>query len=329
MTEDPFYTTPSRIAAALSCPLRYRRQYIEKIPAADIPTVHRFCGDLQHQALETWGQDPASVDPVRAYQDLWVDSTGAPLSGWLRDWFALVADAVRVDAELEVLAAKIAADRPDTKRPKATKEYRDAAEAANGGVGLRLARLNGTIDAWARGEDSPWRFGGYGLVHYIKEDTVALAHFAAWYDGLDDPPDIVVVESKATLEMGPRTMTGVIDAIYIWPDGTTDVVDYKRSPGGEDPISHFAAAATYALTAQQIMDVRPDRVVFHLLSTGRRLLYPVADDWTERLMGLVDRVKDMHDRDDFRPSFRTCAWCDYVSMCREDYGFNPGIEETR
>lgn len=326
---DLFYTTPSRLGTALSCPLRYHRQYVQKIDGGKT-SLSMFVGKRQHEALEGWAAKGDSL--LVAFERGWETELPGELA---KLWIEAVLTKVEragVDTKLEELAAQIQVDRPEIKKPKATKEYGDAVEAAGGKtLDEKIEKLTAQARVWANSEASPWKPSKLGPIEAYDDALSALQRFGRWWDERkaagDGGPEILHTETKERLELDGRyAITGVIDAAWLWPDGSTEVVDYKKSGGKDGPLQHFCQAAVYALTCEQVFGFAPDRVVFHHLQEGERLIFDVQPGWTERLLELCDRLKAMHDGNLFNPSFRTCTWCDYEPLCKEWLHFEPHKE---
>jgi len=331
MTEEPFYVAPSRISTFLECGLKGWRRYVKKIPSADKPPLVFLAGDCQHRALEVWGRGDTELhDLVRLHREAWLTETPKALADLMTQALDLRGELAGLEVELDRIAEEIQRERPKLKDPRRTKEFREAAATAAGDRGDRLARVLGQIDAFFVSDASPWKPTGPRPMAHYEDGEDSLRRFVAWWGSLDDPPDIVHVEAKGKITFGDGAflMNGRIDAVYLWPDGSVEVVDYKRSSGREDSISLFVQAAAYALTCKTVIGLDPSRIAFHHLKEGQRLVFDVKPEWPARLEELAARVKRMHDAGDFAPSFRTCNWCDYRSLCHKQFAFDGVFEDA-
>jgi CRISPR/Cas system-associated exonuclease Cas4 (RecB family) len=325
---DAFYLTPSRITEALSCGLRYYRSYVAKLPRGK-DQLSRFCGDMQHQSLDRWGKG-AEDHLLKLWELLWLENAPDGFKPILQAYLNLHAKQLVLAQHLEGVVAEIRAARPEIKQPTATKEYKEAA-AASGGAQINEAfdRLRAKELAWYRSDDCPWEAKKMPPTVVFSEGGAALQQFLSWWDQLaaeGRQPQILHTEVKQRdilLGGGAFTLTGVIDAVYLWPDGMTEVVDYKRGRPSDGELNHFPASATYALTCEQILGFLPDRVTFHYLREGDRSSYEVRPGWSDHLLKLCERVKRMHEFEEWNPSFRTCSWCDFRKLCEDQFGFAP------
>lgn len=340
---EPFYVTPSRISRALECGLKYERQFVLKLESTTKPGVVMFSGNQQHAALEAWGSTGAEL--LEAHTAAWWENSPRVLT-WSKQgkteddhrrfsplglYLHFEQKVTGVAMAENALEAEILAERPDLKKVRASKEWKDRAPKLDPtAVRVHLDKAEAAIEKLQRADRLPWRTTGASVVDAFNADRAGLAQFLWWWENLDEAPDIVSTEAKERIELddGRFALTGVIDAVYLWPDGTIEVVDYKRSRGKEDPVAHFVQAAAYAETCRRVVGLEPDRVTFHHLNDAERLSYPVKPDWTPRLIELAERVQRMHETNEFVPSFRTCSWCDYIDMCRERFAFIPEITST-
>jgi CRISPR/Cas system-associated exonuclease Cas4 (RecB family) len=351
---EPFYVTPSRISRALECGLKYERQFVLKLPQTNKPGVVMFGGDMQHQALDLWGQHVAreqwgksGIDLLEAHRDAWWREAPEILTtskrgktdedrrrfsplGLFLHFEDKVTELSLAEATLE---AKILEERPDLKKVRASKEWKEQAPKLDpGSVRVHLDKAKAVLAKLLLDDKLPWRASGPTPADVFLADRAGLAQFVWWWENLDDKPDVVSTEAKERIELDGGTagfqLTGVIDAVYLWPDGTVEVVDYKRSRGREDAVAKFVQAAAYAETCRKVIGLEPDRVTFHHLNDAERVSFTVSPEWTPQLIQLAERVENMHETNDFPPSFRTCWFCEYVDMCRERFAFMPEITLT-
>lgn len=116
---------------------------------------------------------------------------------------------------------------------------------------------------------------------------------------------------------GGFLVRGRIDAIYVHPDGTWELVDYKTGaePDDDDEIADLQLAI-YALAARQIWGVEPTRlkVTYLYLQTGSARTIAGAD-LTLLESDLIEMFKAVENQQFGPTPSHVCHSCDFLRFC--------------
>jgi len=126
------------------------------------------------------------------------------------------------------------------------------------------------------------------------------------------------IEQPFAMSLGDGYLVrGRIDAVYVHPDGTWELVDYKtgREPDGSDATARLQLSI-YALAAQRMWNVAPEklRVTYFYLGTGNADPIEATDLETDEdaLILLFEQVQagvfDPHPGS-------LCRSCDFLRFC--------------
>ena len=150
-----------------------------------------------------------------------------------------------------------------------------------------------------------------------------------WADELPRIAEVIAVEHRFTIEVGPHELTGSIDRVSRDTDGLLEIVDYKTgaAPGGridEDNLQlatyHLAATRDPALAAHG----SPDRLRLHYLDSGSGPLphsgkdidQPITTDHVERTEARILLTAEAILDEQFEASVdASCDYCSFHRLC--------------
>ena len=150
-----------------------------------------------------------------------------------------------------------------------------------------------------------------------------------WADELPRIAEVIAVEHRFTIEVGPHELTGSIDRVSRDTDGRLEIVDYKTgaAPGGridEDNLQlatyHLAATRDPAIAAHG----SPDRLRLHYLDSGSGPLphsgkdidQPIATDHVERTEARILLTAEAILDEQFEASVdASCDYCSFHRLC--------------
>jgi RecB family exonuclease len=145
----------------------------------------------------------------------------------------------------------------------------------------------------------------------------------AWWTGEGQHGlDVVAVEHRFDVEVGPHRVTGAIDRVDRLPDGTLRVLDYKT--GKTEPTAGEVAAnvqlATYHLAARRDPDLaaagEPGRLSLLFLRTMRPYTQDIGPDHEAATEARVLEVAEHMLAEEFEPSVTaTCDHCHLQRLC--------------
>lgn len=238
---DPLVISASRVDTLARCGVSFRYKYVDKVPGARAG-VWALWGSVFHKALERWGHD-RTQSLFRLMEDAWFEVTqGTQVFAFLKEYRPLSREAIRL-----VHAIRVA--RPDIKKPKATKQWKDSA------VHEKISDLKASYDF----SDAPWVIRPRDSLTDDYEESLVIArrYQVKWETRR---PVTIATELGFDLPWRGFQLRGFIDALepLVTPAGECvglGATDYKsEQPGwdGEAPPDgkHYRQLVIYAVAVE-------------------------------------------------------------------------------
>lgn len=183
-----------------------------------------------------------------------------------------------------------------------------------------------TADEMVAGLQQKWISAGYrsaeeeAAQRAAAIDIVAAYHvaFQAKYGQLIET---VATEKTISCDMGRFSLTGRVDRIDRYPDGSLEVVDYKsgRMEISEEQVAASLPMGCYQLIMTKLYPGVPIRGTIYCLRNGLSATYALAgealDKFAEDITAIGSRILDS-DWDLVRPvPIEICAECEFLSRC--------------
>jgi hypothetical protein len=134
------------------------------------------------------------------------------------------------------------------------------------------------------------------------------------------------------LDLGEFVLTGRIDRLDEWPDGTLEIVDYKSGRGGvtREDVASDLAMACYQLLATHNYPDRPILATIHALRSGERASWSMPKDelaaFSEDIRALGIEILN-RDWEVVTPAWKElCPECDFRPLCLKYPDFREEFE---
>ena len=166
-----------------------------------------------------------------------------------------------------------------------------------------------------------WMTAGYSspeeAAEALAEGRVLLEGHIAAAAAVEDGATNLYVEKDLQLNMGEWVLSGRVDRIDEYPDGTIEIVDYK-SGSVENPVYDIAMGC-YALLARPLFPDRPIKTTLVSLSTQEKLSALRDEDELREFEADLRRLAtEILHRDyptiDPKPK-PLCKSCDFLRVC--------------
>ncbi len=340
MQDGPYFLSATKIAMALSCPLRAQRRYRLKLPERPGLPMHR--GNQLHQALEETKGRPDGL--AEATRRAWEFNAPPPWDELFKPWLALQEEMRPVVVELDALASRIQEDAKAGRRkggaqaPRMTSDYKRTEAELLGPWQDTISSLRAAERELLDDPDrSPWApTTRSGFEEYASSLDTAHAYTTWWQATTEDErPEILHCERKFEVLLDRNTfrLGGRVDRIDLDPIGDAlVVVDYKTGSGNFDREAKWVQAAAYALGVEEVIGQRPDLVRFIYLDGGPSVeTYRVYPLWDLKLVDLCRYARDLIEGPPIA-SLHGCGICSYTDLCFDVTGagmqFQP-LEDLR
>lgn len=129
----------------------------------------------------------------------------------------------------------------------------------------------------------------------------------------------VALEQRFLLPMDGWELSGVMDRVDRYPDGSYEIVDYKTN-SKLPPLARLQEdkqLPIYQMAAARVLGIKPARLTFHYLVPDQRYTTPAyAPERIEDLRAHLDEVATRINRGEFEPRPNNlCGWCDVKPHC--------------
>lgn len=141
-----------------------------------------------------------------------------------------------------------------------------------------------------------------------------------YYESNRERPVVpVALEQRFLLPMDGWDLSGVMDRVDRYPDGSYEIVDYKTN-SKLPPLFRLQEdkqLPIYQMAAAQVLGIRPARLTFHYLVPDQRYTTPAyTPEQLERLRARLNEVAVLIQQGDFEPKPNAlCGWCDVKVHC--------------
>lgn len=184
--------------------------------------------------------------------------------------------------------------------------------------------------------EASWIAAGYTSAEEMGQALEKAKAIVAEYVGAAEreprPARILWVERMLRLDLGEFVLTGRIDRLDEWPDGTLEVVDYKSGRGGvtcEDVASDLAMACYQLLVMHNYPD-RPILATIHALRSGQQASCSIPKDelaaFREDIRALGIEILNRDWEADAPAWKELCLECDFRLLCLKDPDFREAFE---
>ncbi len=180
----------------------------------------------------------------------------------------------------------------------------------------QVSPLQELLDRFHR-RHTPGRYGDpYQDGEYQRLGKELLIAFYRKHEGQFPIP--LFVEKAFSLQVGDAWIRGVVDRIDRLESGGVEIIDYKSGkPKGEADADEQLQLRLYALAAQEVFGLDPQRLSFYYLRNNEKLTFepevPDQSKTKEKIHQLIAAIRS----GDFTPtpSQRKCRRCDYRNLC--------------
>jgi RecB family exonuclease len=151
---------------------------------------------------------------------------------------------------------------------------------------------------------------------YFDHAREVLARYHA--DNADSYRIPAAAEFRFSIDVDGVQVTGVIDRMDRLPGGGYEIIDYKtnRRLPPQARVDRDLQLSVYALAAEEIWGIRPERLTLYFLLPGQRMstvrTQADADELRRRIAVAAERI----DSGKFEPRENPlCDWCDFQRLC--------------
>ncbi len=169
--------------------------------------------------------------------------------------------------------------------------------------------------------DQAWESEGYSGPEeeeaYRRRGRAVLTRY---YESNHERPVVpVALEQRFLLPMDGWDLSGVMDRVDRYPDGSYEIVDYKTN-AKLPPLFRLQEdkqLPIYQMAAAKVLGIKPARLTFHYLVPDQRYTTPAyAPEQLERLRIKLNDVAALIRQGDFEPRPNAlCGWCDVKVHC--------------
>lgn len=132
------------------------------------------------------------------------------------------------------------------------------------------------------------------------------------------PADVLYQEKRFELPLDHEiVVTGRMDQVNRTADGAIEIIDYKTGrPREEKKAAEDLQLSVYALAAQDVLGLKPGRLVFYNLSTNEAIVTSRDAKSLAAIRQKISCVADQIRAREFapRPGF-SCSFCDFKPLC--------------
>lgn len=156
---------------------------------------------------------------------------------------------------------------------------------------------------------------GVTLYTVSEGERVMLQSFWEGPDRLATP---LFVEAEFYWRIGPGYLHGFIDRIQRYPDGTSELIDFKtsRQPLIESEARESLQLLIYALASREVYGIAPDRLTLVYPRLNKRVSVSFSDEELRiarmTIVNLMERARTASYDD---VDTRHCPMCEYRLIC--------------
>ncbi len=182
-------------------------------------------------------------------------------------------------------------------------------------------KLSPGLDDLLRFMDEAWEGEGYADAEeeaaYRQRGREILTRY---YESNCAKPAIpVALEQRFLLPMEGWELSGVMDRVDRYPDGSYEIIDYKTNKK-LPPLSRLQEdmqLPIYQMAAVQVLGIKPVKLTFHYLVPDQRYTTRAhPQEELERLKARLQEVAEHIKRGEFEPRPNNlCRWCDVRLHC--------------
>jgi RecB family exonuclease len=184
--------------------------------------------------------------------------------------------------------------------------------------------------------EESWIAAGYASAEQMEQALEkAKAIVTGYVEAAEQRPREVLtlwVERMLRLDLGEFVLTGRIDRLDEWPDGTLEIVDYKSRRSGvtcEDVASDLAMACYQLLVTHHYPD-RPVLATIHALRSGEQASWSMPKDelaaFGEDIRALGIEILNRDWEADVPTWKELCVECDFRPLCLKYPDFREEFE---
>lgn len=195
-----------------------------------------------------------------------------------------------------------------------------------------------TIEALLKHLQTTWTAVGYATVEEELEAFAAAQAMVRRYHEeappVEEAPATLMLERMLRTDRGDYILTGRVDRVDEWPDGTLDIVDYKsgRSVVTEEQVRADIGLMAYETLVRALFPDRPVRVAIHALRPNLRVTVARTRDEASAAAGFLDDVARLILADiEFRGVAveETCVGCDFERFCSDWLRVRPTVSSPQ
>ncbi len=184
-----------------------------------------------------------------------------------------------------------------------------------------------TADQMAADLDQKWITAGYASAeeekgHQEAAHEIVAAYHAAHQESAALQAETIATEKTISCDLGRFKLTGRVDRIDRYLDGTLEVVDYKsgRLEVSVEEVAGSLAMSCYQLIMQRLYPDAPIRGTIYCLRSGVSASYALngaaLEEFAADIVSIGNRILDTG-WDALRPvEIDICPECDFLSRCR-------------
>ncbi len=197
-----------------------------------------------------------------------------------------------------------------------------------------------TADEMAAGLEEKWIGAGYESAQEERDHQEAAleivsAYHAAHQERAALQAVTIATEKTISCDMGRFKLTGRVDRVDRYPDGTLDVVDYKsgRLEVAVEEVAGSLAMCCYQLIMRSLYPDAPIRGTIYCLRSGVSASYALdgasLEEFAADIVSIGNRILDTG-WDALRPvEIDICPECDFLSRCQTYWRQQERVQRSR
>lgn len=312
----------SRIRTVDTCGLKFRYQYVDKIPASSEIAAVLF-GNVVHDGVDVWygpsGDGFKTTSLRQCFHDKWVEYLPKNIWNALERCLAL-------DQELEASAQAILLLRPELKSPRTTKAFLESSTNK-----LFEDQREELLKRCGAQDGIKWPAHENPIQGYRKSMEIADQMQALWQP-LRRP---IAVEYPFRLEFEGFSLRGRIDQVRNDPDANgqvlNELLDIKTGRQLMSQMEAFVQAFIYDEACYQDEALpTPDHVTFWM-ARFNKAQHGRIDRARHRKMaqGILNSVARRIITADYQPNYGMhCKMCDFKGLCEQEISLWPAGSDS-
>lgn len=147
-----------------------------------------------------------------------------------------------------------------------------------------------------------------------------LERYLAEAPPVEEHPATLLQEKMVRMDRGFYILTGRVDRVDEWPDGSLDIVDYKsgRSTVTEEQVLSDIGLMVYETIVRSLFPDRPVRVAIHALRPNLRVTIQRDQHQVAEVAAFLDETARLIEHDTLWSGVNTvecCTGCDFERFC--------------